>query len=152
MQTFLPYEDFEQSAKCLDMRRLGKQRVEVLQLLNALMGRSKGWVNHPAAKMWRGREYWLAIYGMVVCREWIDRGYRDTCMNKIASLYGMAEKCMKPDWLGDPEFHASHRSVLLAKDPVWYGNFGWTEQPAVKNSKGSFPYVWPEESDVLTLF
>ena len=34
MQTFLPYADFAQSAKVLDMKRLGKQRVEVLQLLN----------------------------------------------------------------------------------------------------------------------
>lgn len=62
MQTFLPYPDFEQSAKCLDMRRLGKQRVEVLQLLTAMttgpekkvkLGNSEivrvtPWYNHPA--------------------------------------------------------------------------------------------------------
>ena len=35
MQTFLPYPDFHESAKVLDMKRLGKQRVEVLQLLNS---------------------------------------------------------------------------------------------------------------------
>ena len=36
MQTFLPFKSFHDSAKCLDYRRLGKQRVEVLQLLKAL--------------------------------------------------------------------------------------------------------------------
>lgn len=36
MQTFLPYKSFEQSAACLDNKRLGKQRVEVLQILKAL--------------------------------------------------------------------------------------------------------------------
>ena len=36
MQTFLPYPDFARSAQALDMRRLGKQRVEVLQILGTL--------------------------------------------------------------------------------------------------------------------
>ena len=36
MQTFLPYADFERTAAVLDVRRLGKQRVEVLQICNAL--------------------------------------------------------------------------------------------------------------------
>ena len=30
MQTFLPYKDFGKTAKCLDYRRLGKQRVEII--------------------------------------------------------------------------------------------------------------------------
>lgn len=33
MQTFLPYSSFEESAKCLDNKRLGKQRVEAKQIL-----------------------------------------------------------------------------------------------------------------------
>jgi hypothetical protein len=36
VQTFLPYPDFERTAEVLDDRRLGKQRVEVLQILNAI--------------------------------------------------------------------------------------------------------------------
>ena len=57
MQTFLPYPDFKKTAKCLDYRRLGKQRVECKQILNALQKRKGGitkggWVNHPATKMW----------------------------------------------------------------------------------------------------
>lgn len=49
MQTFLPYPSFAESARVLDRQRLGKQRVEVLQLLRALTGQTKGWANHPAA-------------------------------------------------------------------------------------------------------
>ena len=36
MQTFLPYPDFAESAKVLDNKRLGKQRVECLQIMKAL--------------------------------------------------------------------------------------------------------------------
>lgn len=36
MQTFLPYPDFSASARVLDDKRLGKQRVECLQILNAM--------------------------------------------------------------------------------------------------------------------
>ena len=37
MQTFLPFADFAASAAVLDDRRLGKQRVETLQVLRALV-------------------------------------------------------------------------------------------------------------------
>ena len=53
MQTFLPFPDYIQSARALDYKRLGKQRVEALQILNTLTGRSEGWSQHPAVKMWR---------------------------------------------------------------------------------------------------
>jgi len=36
MQTFLPYPDFERSARALDLKRLGKQRVECIQVLRGL--------------------------------------------------------------------------------------------------------------------
>ena len=36
MHTFLPSSDFSESALMLDYKRLGKQRVEGMQLLNAM--------------------------------------------------------------------------------------------------------------------
>ena len=36
MQTFLPYADFIASAEVLDQKRLGKQRVETIQVLRGL--------------------------------------------------------------------------------------------------------------------
>ncbi len=137
MQTFLPYNDFKESAKVLDRQRLGKQRVETLQLLKALRGETKGWVNHPAAKMWRGYENALAIYGVVICEEWVRRGYKDTCREKIMAYRDTDSAVVVPRWLGDEDFHASHRSNLLRKDPEHYGKFGWTEPD-------DLPYVWHE--------
>ena len=87
MQTFLPYRSFIESAKCLDNKRLGKQRVAVLQILNTLTGKSTGWINHPATKMWRGYELALCEYGLEVCEQWYyERGFRDTCWTKIYDI------------------------------------------------------------------
>jgi hypothetical protein len=134
MQTFLPYSSFAASAKVLDRQRLGKQRVEVLQLLRALAGETKGWRNHPAAKMWAGHESALVDYGIAVCQEWLARGYKDTCLGKIEAF--KQGRSSRPEWLGDATFHASHRSNLLRKDAEWYGQFGWEESD-------DLPYVWP---------
>ncbi len=48
MQTFLPYPDFEKSAKVLDRLRLNKQRSETLDILRTLFGDKQGWKNHPS--------------------------------------------------------------------------------------------------------
>lgn len=136
MQTFLPYPGFGQSARVLDNRRLGKQRVETLQILNALTNPAYGWRNHPATKMWTGHIPALAVYGIEMCAEWRKRGFRDTCADKIAAFLPSEEAAPLPSWLNDPDFHASHRSNLLRKDPVHYGQFGWTEPH-------DLPYIWP---------
>lgn len=161
MQTFLPYPNFAASARVLDRLRLGKQRVEVLQILRALRGRTRGWRNHPAVRMWRGHESVLIIYGLIVCAEWRIRGYQDRCAAKIRRFFrnttarleaGITMACLQaarpvdyariarlfgaPPWFGSEDVHASHRSNLLRKDPVHYGRFGWSEPPCL-------PYVWP---------
>lgn len=136
MQTFLPYPDFEQSAKVLDYRRLGKQRVETLQLLKALTT-GGAWSNHPAAKMWRGHTDGLVAYGFAICNEWTARGYKDTCKDKMAAHLTDSGLITFPKWLGNETFHAAHRSNLLRKDPSHYGQFGWTES-------ADLPYIWPE--------
>ena len=133
MQTFLPLPDFTESAKVLDWRRLGNQRVEVKQLLNAIVY-DGGWRNHPAAKMWKGHAGSLCLYGIEICTEWRRRGYRDTLLPYFTSLD--LEGTDPPFWVGMDAFHAAHRSNLLRKDPVWYGKFGWTEPPDLE-------YVWP---------
>jgi len=125
MQTFLPYPDFHDSALCLDNKRLGKQRVEALTLL-----RGK-WPNHPASIMWQGYDRCLALYGIVICREWRRRGFKDSCLPEFLERWKSSleatESLQTPPWLGDAAFHASHRSNLLRKDPEWYGQFGWEE-------------------------
>jgi hypothetical protein len=134
MQTFLPYADFSATAACLDMKRLGKQRVEVLQILKALHDPDYGWQNHPAVKMWRGHTGALVDYGLAVCAEWIGRGYNDTCYGKIEVFDNMTFD--RPDWLDDPRVQQSHRANLVRKDPEHYGAL-W---PDVQPQEG---YWWP---------
>lgn len=137
MQTFLPYVSFEKSAEVLDRQRLGKQRVEVLQILNALAGLSAGWVNHPATRMWRGHEYLLVRCGIAMCEEWSYRGYNDTTMFKILSVATKFEANISvPEWLGNEEFHLSHQSNLVRKDPIYYRQF-------FPNVPDNLEYVWP---------
>ena len=146
MQTFLPYPSYAESARVLDNKRLGKQRVECKQILRALGVRvgggpaaGKGWRHHPAVLMWKGHEVHLLMYAMAVCREWASRGFKDSLWWEF---FAAAARCAfsmpttRPSWLGDHSFHESHRSNLLRKDPVHYARFGWGVSP-------DLPYVWP---------
>ena len=128
MQTFLPYSSYDDSAAALDRLRLGKQRVETLQIMKALVT-GKGWIHHPVTKMWRGYELALLDYQRAIVTEWLSRGYKDTCWVKTSDLWIEAGKPGEdyPPFVGDEAFHASHRSNLLRKDPDWYGQFGWSE-------------------------
>jgi hypothetical protein len=135
MQTFLPYPDFERCAATLDFRRLGKQRVEAKQILNALAGQN-GWSHHPAVKMWIGYEPALHVYKDCMIREWIKRGYKNNMPLTSEMFIGVE----LPPWLGDERVHSSHRARLLHKDPEWYGQFGWTEEPVAQG------YFWPSSA------
>lgn len=140
MQTFLPYPKFSQSAAVLDTKRLGKQRVETLQIMSALIT-GEGWVNHPATKMWRGHEWALLHYQKAVVEEWKRRGYRDTCFVKTFDLFFSVprphhERNVLPPWHGDKAFHLSHQSNLLRKDRMHYGL-------AFGNIPDDLPYIWP---------
>ena len=132
MQTFLPYPDFVASAQALDYRRLGKQRVECNQLLDAIRY-GGGWRNHPAARMWRHYPNALTLYRNIVIQEWRRRGY----VNSLPYL-PISFPVVYPWWFGDPAFHASHRSNLLRKDPAYYSQFNWLEPPTLE-------YIWPQE-------
>ena len=119
MQTFLPYADFTQSAQVLDYKRLGKQRVEALQILTAIQGQSKGWRNHPCSVMWRNHEQALIQYAIVICEEWILRGYKDTLLPRFQAQVTTNNPEM-PAWLGFQKFHLSHQSNLMRKDSAFY--------------------------------
>ena len=139
MQTFLPYKSFEKSAKVLDWRRLGKQRVEGMQIINAINNPNpQGWKNHPATIMWTPYIDALKHYTNVIIREWISRGY-----NNNMEFYDVDELINDdvvdfPHWLGKEEFHSSHRANLLRKDYEYYSQFGWKENP-------KSPYVWHDK-------
>lgn len=145
MQTFLTHEKFAQAAYHLDNRRLGKQRVEVLQILNALRQPNYGWQNHPAVRMWAGHEFMLADYGIHICREWIRRGFNDSCLEKISLIqtdifWSENRRLDNPWWTSDPRVHRSHQSNLIRKDPAYYSRLF----PGVPDD---LPYFWPTQHD-----
>jgi len=151
MQTFLPYPDFTRSAAALDPRRLGKQRVEALQVVRALVRPTYGWQSHPAVLMWRGHEEALGRYGLAVVEAWCGLGFDDTCAAGIQveldalgvgtprSQPALEAAGALPPWLGDDAVHRSHRSALVRKDPAWYG-------PLFPDVPDDLPYVWPVRS------
>jgi hypothetical protein len=149
VQTFLPYADFARSAQALDRARLGKQRVEAIQVVRALTIPTYGWRHHPAALMWRGHLEALGAYGLAIVDEWLRQGYADTCAATITR--DLAEAGVPhvrpqveladvpgalPPWLGDPAFHRSHQSALVRKDPEHYVRL-------FEDVPDDLPYVWP---------
>jgi hypothetical protein len=145
VQTFLPYPDFERSARALDPRRLGKQRVEVLQICNAMHRETGGWINHPVTRMWRGYEPALVAYGLAVTRRWARLGHVDTVHDKLVThLHGEPERTqrelralgMLPPWLGRRDLHRAYRSALVRKDPEQY-------RPLFPDVADDLEYVWP---------
>lgn len=137
VNTFLPWPDEVKTAKSLDNKRLGKQRVEALQILKANLGLTKGWRNHPAAVMWRDHEGALAEYTIAMCDEWESRGYVDNVRAQVLELqqgYNFSQDSYKkPWWWGKRLFHRSHKSNLKRKDAIHYG-FDVAED---------LPYQWP---------
>lgn len=128
--TFLPHADYVKSALVLDDKRLGKQRLEVRQILEALMGQSTAWANHPATLMWKGHEWQLVKYGLSICNEWVRRGFKDNVALDLKLMRVHLPECPPPAWLGREELHESHRANLVRKDAQHYGvHLGWTEEP-----------------------
>ncbi|WP_305787539.1 MSMEG_6728 family protein [Symbioplanes lichenis] len=154
MQTFLPFPDFVASAQALDQKRLGKQRVETVQVLRGLTIPTYGWRHHPAVKMWIGYEEALVRYGLDFAGVWIATGRADTTaatlltdvaaargLTDIRSQEDLAAAGELPPWLGDEALHLSHRSALLRKDPGFYG-------PLFGTIPDDLPYVWPPSDRV----
>ncbi|MFI7577548.1 MSMEG_6728 family protein [Micromonospora sp. NPDC049497] len=150
MQTFLPYPDFLASARTLDQKRLGKQRVETIQVLRGLTRPAYGWRNHPAVKMWAGYEEALTRYGLDMCAVWCEPGRADTCaatmtsdlaaacgLTRVRTQGELAAAGELPPWLGREELHLSHRSSLLRKDPEHYRPLFDDAVPP------DLEYVWP---------
>ena len=147
MQTFAPEgRAIDHGFRALDYQRLGKQRVEAWQILNVLRGvdnegnpkNHKGWVNHPATRMWDGHIAGLAFYGMLCCKEWISRGYNDSMLPRFEAVY-----VKYTEWGDDPtppafldDVMESHRSNLIRKLPEHY-------QPLWPDVSDDLPYVWP---------
>ena len=151
MQTFLPFRDFEASGRALDAKRLGKQRVEVIQIVRALTVPGYAWKQHPAVLMWQGYEEGLGRYGLTMCDVWLELGFGDTCAVTIAddlAAFGIPQIRTEaeltaagalPPWLDDETVLESHQSALVRKDPEFYRRHFPDVRPDID-------YVWPVRS------
>ena len=134
MQTFLPYPDFVETAKCLDRKRLWKQCLEAFQLLNIVeYHKASSWKNHPACKMWMGYGPALRLYLNSCLLQWVTTGG-----NNNTIPYHDPGKVTNPPWLGHEYFHKTHRIALLTKKFEHYSQFGWEEKP-----NPEYKYWWP---------
>ena len=131
MQTFLPYRSFMKSALTLDYRRLGKQRVEAMQILKAIR-EGGGWRHHPIVLLWTDYTDALCEYYNCMVIEWRRRGY----VNTMPLLELPRRLIARPHWLND-DFIRAHRSNLLRKDPTYYGQFDW-------GVPSDLPYIWSD--------
>ena len=129
MQTFLPYPDFKRSAEVLDDKRLGKQRVEAMQIINSLATQNS-WSHHPAVLMWKDHIPALRFYANTMIAEWESRGFKNTMP------YYIKRRFVYPRWFGDERLHYSHKCNLLRKFPEHYRKFWPDADPQA-------PYWWP---------
>lgn len=161
MQTFVPETDsFSSIARVLDRQRLNKQALEGWQILMTLVELDpqgnhripKGWVNHPAVKMWRGHEMALYLYIEEMVAEWKKRGYKSTIADKAKATIMRALELdlispvsTNPQWISNysqfKDIASSHRLALLVKDYEWYSQFGWPEDPGHRPE--TYDYIWP---------
>jgi hypothetical protein len=81
--------------------------------------------------MWKDYVPALKLYMNYSIAEWIVRGFKNT-MNFEQYI---EEQVVLPPFIGNERFHSSHRANLLKKDPEFYSQYGWTENP-------QDPYVW----------
>lgn len=133
MQTFLSEHTFEESARVLDTKRLNKQLLEGRQIMAALAGETRGWVNHPATRMWYGAEVWLYDYleackdamaerGVSYEKNWteIQRIFVENWPHQQRAVY-------RPYWWLDSAEQErvvmTHRASLYHKDPDHYSDY-----------------------------
>ena len=79
----------------------------------------------------------LALYYNLCIKEWINRGYRNTM-----EFLEVGENIEYPEWLGNKDFHDSHKSNLLRKFPEHYKKFHW-------KVSDDLPYIWPVRKEKI---
>lgn len=134
VNTFLPYSNYKKIAQVLDTKRLGKQRVEAKQVLNAIQ-KNTGWRNHPCAKMWKPYINSLKQYYNIMIDEWVKRGY----VNNMKKAQIRAKKITKPWFVNNRTVNLSHQAMLVTKLPQHYKQYF----KRIPKDYFKYSYVWP---------
>lgn len=133
MITFIVTGDLVLNARLLDSQRLGKQRVEALQILSAIE-HNTGWVHHPMTKAWTPYPMALKYYANCIITEFIRRGGKNTI-----PLFKLPRIILFPWWLTWDRLHQSHRMMLFRKKPDFYAH-----QFTLDPTYAPYGYIWPD--------
>lgn len=149
VNTFVLHPDLWVNAKLIDNERLGKQRMEAMQILDVLLGNGKkGWHYHPATNMWRGYEPFLKLYINSIIKEWVRRGF-----DNGYELFVITEDIIEPWWWRAKTIHFTHQANLYLKMPYYYGDLKTKLNiniPTIFDDDETFyyytqlGYIWPE--------
>lgn len=130
MQVFIIGSPLE-TAKVLDKKRLNKQIIECQQILKAIWGKSKSWVNHPCTIQYKENETWLWYYyqTLVFYRDFLngvgdkygfdnnENLYKAICKNDVAQAY-------KPNF-HTQEYIDNMKKRLYTKNNEHYKQFAY---------------------------
>lgn len=151
VNTFITSSSFRNCAKNLDYKRLGKQRVEALQIIDILMFYDrnnklpkKGFSNHPVVKMWLGYTNALKYYCNCMIEEWIFRGYKNTM-----AIYDLPKSFERPWWITFRPLHYSHRAALWRKDQNYYS---FLREDTEVDKYIQHGYLWVTSNNVIENF
>jgi hypothetical protein len=154
MRTFMPYPDFAKCAQCFTMKRLTKQRHDVMQILYMLSGRTHPTIhdrfmyNSPPKKVWCQIPFWLIKYGEAMCDEYESRtGKRDPLRDRLQNRReyfeghgGYDREQPRPFFLESEAMQKSHRAILARQDAAHYEKFGFVRCPDDEKV-----FYWPVE-------
>ena len=121
--------------KILDVKRLGKQRLEAQMIIQILEGKkTNGYINHPMTKMWDGYVGGLKHYFNLCIDEWVRRGYKNKMEKYTDDTSGASALWSgKPDlggsisevlpwWFFNSQIHETMKASLIRKDEDYYSS------------------------------
>jgi hypothetical protein len=150
----------------LDGKRLNKQKVEANQILNASLGLTKGWINHPAVLMWKGYSNALKYYFNEIAKACIRRGFKNNMplyefteeqLNNVEyqsvqdylengiPIEASTNKIIFPWWFQWKPLIYSHQASLLRKFPDYYTFTFNQDEPNELKKYLSTGYLWPHK-------
>jgi len=151
---YLPFDNYAECAKCFTLKRLTKQRHDVMEVLYMLSGRNhptRGdhfMYNSPPKKVWQYCPLSLVEYGRALCDEYEARtGKQDPIRDRLDNREdwfrrrgGQMSRRTTPDFLKLDAMHNSHRAILARQDPDHYAKFGFERDPDDEKV-----FYWPVE-------
>lgn len=163
MQTFLPFPHFTMSAQVLDKKRLGKQRVETLQILKVLW-RGKYYCNDCQKTITHFNPYKTGFHcydceAPLKMTGWYNHPAVQLWIGHPWSLYNyLTEICKEWSIRGYKDTCYNKASILVSKNfsdvsanmlPHWFGNekFHSAHRAALlfKNYEYYKQFAWKEE-------